>query len=457
MDEVEEVLPRPLTERYRLDSKLGEGGMGTVYQGLDLVMRRLVAVKLVRPEEGTQISEEIAGRFLREAKHTARLRHEHIVEVFDVGRTDNGELFLVMELLAGESLSDLIRRDHRLHYRAVIHIALQICEGLHVAHSSGIVHRDLKPGNIMLVPRAGDDFFVKVLDFGVAKSNALDQTQLTRTGVLVGTVEYMAPEQILGGTIDARTDVYAFGALLYRALTGTHVFREQGVPKLINHHLNKAPESLASRAPDVEVPAALEAVVMKCLAKKPEDRYESMRELWLALAGVLEPAEVEEVVSSGRIEAAAAFDDVSTITKPLALESGPGAALSDSGPLPSFDDVTELETDAHRETRNCFQCGTPNPGYLKTCATCGNSLATVQTSHPPYAASSIPPPIVPYPEPAPILQIAQTLKSAGPYDQPPAPPTTMQRVESYAEHAKLVLIALWRRLLAWIDSLKKRG
>lgn len=449
MDEVEEVLPRPLTERYRLDSKLGEGGMGTVYQGLDLVMRRLIAVKLVRPEDGTQISEEIAGRFLREAKHTARLRHEHIVEVFDVGRTDNGELFLVMELLTGESLSDRIRRDGLLPYNTVIHIALQICEGLHVAHTSGIVHRDLKPGNIMLVPRGGDDHFVKVLDFGVAKSTATEQTQLTRTGVLVGTVEYMAPEQILGGTIDARTDVYAFGALLYRALTGTHVFREQGVPKLINNHLNKTPESMASRVPDVEIPRSLEAVVMKCLAKKPEERYESMRELWLALAAVLEPVEMEELTSDHE-RAAAAFEDVSTITKPLAIDSAPSGISNDSDPLPSFDDQTEMEDVGAKETRICSKCATPNPGYMRTCSSCGASLATVEISHPPYATvSSMPPSIGPFPEDPPAIVYRAP--------DPPAAPSMQARAEVAFAEAKALALQLWGRLLAWIESLKKRG
>ncbi|MDB4933650.1 MAG: Serine/threonine-protein kinase PknB, partial [Labilithrix sp.] len=175
MSENDESLPRLLGGRYRLDAKLGSGGMGVVYRATDLTMKRAVAVKLIRGVDGVALDEEVAGRFLREAKNTARIQHEHIIEVFDLGRSDQGDMFFVMELLEGESLSTKLRRDGKLSPAVGVHIARQMCAALHVAHSAGIIHRDLKPANVMLIERAGQGDYVKVLDFGVAKSYTPDQ------------------------------------------------------------------------------------------------------------------------------------------------------------------------------------------------------------------------------------------------------------------------------------------
>src|SRR3954447_8987417 len=156
MVDVDDSLPRLLGGRYRLEAKLGSGGMGVVYRASDMTMKRSVAVKLIRGVDGVALDEEVAGRFLREAKNTARIQHEHIIEVFDLGRSDQGDMYFVMELLEGESLSTKLRRDGKLPIQVGIHIARQMCAALHVAHSAGIIHRDLKPANVMLVQRAGD-------------------------------------------------------------------------------------------------------------------------------------------------------------------------------------------------------------------------------------------------------------------------------------------------------------
>ncbi len=276
-------LPRLLSGRYRLEGTLGHGGMGVVYRGMDLMMKRAVAVKLIRAVDGVELDDEIAGRFLREAKNTARLQHEHIIEVFDLGRSDEGGLYFVMELLEGESLSARLRREGKISPATTVHIARQICDALQVAHTAGVIHRDLKPANIMLLSRAGDADFVKVLDFGVAKSTAGDQdTQLTHTGMLVGTVDYMAPEQIMGKPVDGRTDVYALGVVLYKMLSGKPPFKDTGVPALIHAHLNTMPKPLIEVT--TGVPNELDHVVLRCLAKSPDRRFESMAELARALA-----------------------------------------------------------------------------------------------------------------------------------------------------------------------------
>ncbi len=297
-------LPRTLAGRFRLESVLGQGGMGTVYRAVDTTMQRTVAIKLIDTDPGAE--DDAVSRFLREARNTARITHPHIVHLYDLGRGDRGELFFVMELLAGESLSDRIRRLTRLPVDDAIHIATQICAALGYAHKKGLVHRDLKPANVQIMERGGDPLFVKVLDFGVAKAH--DQgTQITKTGALVGTVDYMAPEQILSKKIDARTDVYSLGVILYRMFTGTALFPEGAMPVVIKNHIGSAPEPMASRAPDVALSPGLERVVMQCLAKKPEHRYATMEELEHALVrAAREPRAPSRGASSD-------FDDLSSM------------------------------------------------------------------------------------------------------------------------------------------------
>ncbi len=297
LPEDDDDLPRLLSGRYRLEATLGHGGMGVVYRGMDLMMKRPIAVKLIRSVDGVELDDEIAGRFLREAKNTARIQHEHIIEVFDLGRSDEGGMYFVMELLEGESLSARIRREGAMSAQRTVHIGRQICEALQVAHTAGVVHRDLKPANVMLLRRAGVDDYVKVLDFGVAKSvgGGDQETQLTHTGMLVGTVDYMAPEQIMGKPVDGRTDVYALGVVLYKMLSGKAPFRDTGVPALIHAHLNTMPQPLIEVVNGI--PNELSHVVLRCLAKSPDRRYESMAELGRALGMSIAPDSAAAMLS----------------------------------------------------------------------------------------------------------------------------------------------------------------
>jgi serine/threonine protein kinase len=435
MAENEDSLPRLLGGRYRLEAKLGSGGMGVVYRASDLTMHRAVAVKLILGGDGVTLDEDVAGRFLREAKNTARVQHENIIEVYDLGRTDQGDLFFVMELLEGESLSAKLRRDTKLSVATSVHIARQICAALHVAHAAGVIHRDLKPANVMLLERAGQGDYVKVLDFGVAKSYSSDQeTQLTHTGMLVGTIEYMAPEQIMGKTVDGRTDIYALGVVLYRMLTGKAPFRDGGVPSLIHAHLNVFAKPMAEGHPSI--PGALDRVVLRCLAKKPEQRYGSMEELSRALVAALEPTGVGLVNLEYENDDPYDAGDLTEVARPLrdSTHDDPGAMVLDE----SFDDATikidrpeagsglqrrasvpaagrpassrpslpsagghAREVDAYDRTaimsfedttgrrsvpeevarlekagpRECAMCKTINPPYARACSACGVSLA----------------------------------------------------------------------------------
>jgi eukaryotic-like serine/threonine-protein kinase len=269
---------RVLQGRYQLGELLGEGGMGVVHRGVDLRLERPVAIKLVHPD--VEAGGARTERFLKEAKRTAQLRHPGIVEVYDYGQTDDGEAFFVMELLEGESLARRIARQGKLSAAAAVHVATQICAALAAAHDAGLVHRDLKPANVLLVRAGEDDARVKVVDFGVAKRVG-GATQLTEAGMLVGTVDYMAPEQIRGDAVDGRADVYAMGALLTVMLTGVPPFDADNVATIVHQHLSVTPRSVREREPTIS--PALEAVVKRCLLKDPASRFASMRELEAAL------------------------------------------------------------------------------------------------------------------------------------------------------------------------------
>lgn len=264
-----------LAGQFRLIQKLGEGGMGELYLAEQLHVDRHVAVKLVHPHLASHHPEAVV-RLRREAKALGQINHPHVVQLFWYSETEQGRPYLVMEYVPGRTLTREARTQQLTVERA-LRIALQVSEGLAAAHRHGIVHRDLKPDNIMLTQVEDDTHFVKLLDFGIAKLDEQDENNLTRTGLVVGTPQYMAPERIEYGTSDARTDVYALGLILYEMLTGHVPFHGETPYEILRKHVNVAPEPLSRVLPGI-LPE-LDMLVLRCLEKDPADRYAHGAEL----------------------------------------------------------------------------------------------------------------------------------------------------------------------------------
>ncbi|HET9118926.1 MAG TPA: serine/threonine-protein kinase [Solirubrobacterales bacterium] len=277
---------------YRLGELLGKGGMGEVYRATHRMLARPAAIKLIRPEVLGESSPEGAkvavSRFRREADAAASLRSPHTVALYDFGVTEDQTLYFVMELLDGMDLETLVRQKGPLPAARVIYILRQVCESLEEAHQRGMVHRDIKPANIHLGRLGLRHDFVKVLDFGLVKSAAnagTEQSIETGVGMTPGTPAYLAPEMALGERFDGRADLYALGCVAYYLLTGRLVFEASAPIQMIARHLHDTPVPPSQRA-ELPVPAALDELVLACLAKKPEDRPRSAAALARSLAAI---------------------------------------------------------------------------------------------------------------------------------------------------------------------------
>lgn len=296
-----------ILEQYRIDGVLGDGGMGVVYSARHVRDARRYAVKVLRAEYSDE--EDLVKRFQQEAEAVRDIRHPNIIEVFQFGTLEDGSRFFVMEYLEGRSLGQLLaaqpRRPGRERRRALpealtIHIAEQICSGLAAAHERGIVHRDMKPDNIHLIRRGEDDSFVKILDFGIAKVQG-SKSARTRTGSVFGTPHYMSPEQASGERdIDARTDIYALGVLLYEMTTGKVPFDADNLMGILTAHLYHPPVPPREHPEAEGLSRGLEAIILKALSKRREHRYATMRDLR------------EDLLRVSRGEAPAALDDERT-------------------------------------------------------------------------------------------------------------------------------------------------
>ncbi|MBN1770905.1 MAG: serine/threonine protein kinase, partial [Deltaproteobacteria bacterium] len=287
-----ESFPDPLigqvvSDRYRLTGLIGRGGMGAVYRAEHVALGKPLAVKILHGTLGQR--KDVLQRFRREAESASKLMHIHTAQVFDYGHW-RGLTYLVMELLRGADLASVIRTDGRMAWPRALSIVSQVCDALSEAHAMGIVHRDLKPENILLVPRAGHPDFVKVVDFGLAKvRDEKGQAALDTTGdgSLLGTPFYMSPEQIRGEPVDARTDIYAIGGVLYRCLTGLPPFEAPTPFAVLTKHLSDTLVPPSRRIEDAAIPPPVDAVVLKAMARDPAARYRTADEMGSACTELL--------------------------------------------------------------------------------------------------------------------------------------------------------------------------
>lgn len=265
--------------RYRILRQIGEGGMGRVYLAEHIKMGRRCAFKVLT--QSLVSDAEAIGRFNREAMNASRILHPNVAAVYDFGEADDGLVYLAMELVDGEPLSAICAREKVIPPERAVDIACQVAEGLIPAHELGIVHRDLKPDNIIVGTTKDGRDVVKIIDFGIAKGMEGDKQRVTRTGFIVGTPEYMSPEQLAGDTLDGRSDLFALGCVLYRLLTGASTFAGTSMESQIQRRLTRPPPH--ARATNAEVPQWLDAVVARAMEREPADRYQTAAELRDAL------------------------------------------------------------------------------------------------------------------------------------------------------------------------------
>jgi serine/threonine-protein kinase len=286
--------------RYELGAELGYGGMAEVFQARDTRLGRDVAVKVLRADLARDPS--FLQRFQREAQAAANLNHANIVGVYDTGEQD-GVPYIVMELVAGRTLRDVIAEDGRLLPRRALEIVGEICAALDYSHRQGIVHRDIKPANVMLTP-TGD---VKVMDFGIARAASASSATMTQTAQILGTAQYLSPEQARGEHVDGRSDIYSTGCLLYELLTGVPPFQGESAVAVAYQHVREDP--LPPSQIDPELPASLDAVVLKAMAKNPANRYRSAADF---------KSDVDRAAAGRKVEATPLLADAPTAAIPQA-------------------------------------------------------------------------------------------------------------------------------------------
>lgn len=268
-----DLVGQVVADRYHIIKKLGEGGMGAVYLGEHVKMGRKSAIKVMNPSMASD--PDAISRFNREAANASRISHPNVCQIYDFGETPDGTIYLAMEFIEGVALTAIIEHEGALPAVRAVRILRQTADALAAAHELGIVHRDLKPDNIMVVRGKDGADIVKVVDFGIAKAVAGDEAgqKVTKTGLVVGTPEYMSPEQLSGDKLDGRSDVYSLGLVFYRMLTGVLPFEADSAQETMIKRLTDDPLPLAAARPDITFPPELQGVLDKVLARLPADRY----------------------------------------------------------------------------------------------------------------------------------------------------------------------------------------
>jgi serine/threonine protein kinase len=281
-----DLVGQVVADRYHVVKKLGEGGMGQVYLAEHVKMGRRSAIKVMNPS--MVHDPDAVARFNREASNASRITHPNVCAIYDFGETPDGLIYLAMEFIEGEPLTDLLEREGALSVPRATAIFLQTADALQAAHDLGIVHRDLKPDNIMLSRKKGGGETVKVVDFGIAKAVGGDESgqKVTKTGLVVGTPEFMSPEQLSGDVLDGRSDLYSLALVFYRMLIGKLPFEATSVQETMIKRLTDEPTTLAEARPDLSFPAGLQPVLDTALARTPMERYQSVAKFAADIAAV---------------------------------------------------------------------------------------------------------------------------------------------------------------------------
>src|SRR5262245_44287775 len=321
--------------KYRILGQVGRGGMGTVYRAHDPILDRTVALKVISGEAG--LTDELRARFFREAQACAKLSHQNIITVHDLGEED-GHLFIVMEYLEGEELKQLIGQRRPLPLPTKVDLMVQVCAGLDYAHQKGVIHRDIKPGNIFVLKSGA----VKILDFGIARLVSAN-TGLTRTGLIMGTLRYMSPEQARG-RVDQRSDVFSAGAVFYELLTGRVPFPGEDPMEILEQLRSAEPAPIAQLEPSV--PPDLVAVVDQALRKDPEARFPSFEEMRTALEPIRQ--RLEEQLGVRRREVRERRKEVTRLWNALAAQTGMAGPVPERGAVDDSRSFTAVDA-AHHE------------------------------------------------------------------------------------------------------------
>ena len=341
------LIGRVINDRFKINALIARGGMGKVYRAEQSPLGRVCAIKVLNPNYAGEHDPEFHKRFFLEASIASKLTHPNTVTIFDYGRTEDDIYYMAMEYLEGHTLHRAIREAGHFPEERAAHIARQICRALREAHSLGVIHRDLKPANIFLVEHGDETDFVKVLDFGLVKNVSGDgkAEDLTQTGLFMGSPKYMAPEQIRGDKVDARTDIYALGIIMYEMITGKVPFDRPNSVNILMAHVNEDAPPMRQMNPSINLSPAIEETVARAMAKDPDQRFRSMDEVLAALKRVGGGALTATIsgVGTGEYRAlsgSGSGPQVTSTNGTLSLGSGSSPAFlspttSDPGSIPS--------------------------------------------------------------------------------------------------------------------------
>jgi len=325
------LIGRVINDRFKINALIARGGMGKVYRAEQAPLGRVCAIKVLNPNYAGEHDPEFHKRFFLEASIASKLTHPNTVTIFDYGKTEDDIYYMAMEYLEGHTLHRAIREAGYFPEERAAHVARQICRALREAHSLGVIHRDLKPANIFLVEHGDETDFVKVLDFGLVKNVGEGKGEdLTQTGLFMGSPKYMAPEQIRGDKVDARTDIYALGIILYEMITGKVPFDRPNSVNILMAHVNEDPPPLRQMNPNVNVSPAIEDAIARCMAKDPDQRFRSMDEVLAALKRIGGAALTQTVSGVGTGEYRSLTGSGSG---PQVSQHG---GMTSSGPNPAF-------------------------------------------------------------------------------------------------------------------------